>query len=112
MGKPSPARYRTTNWPSYTASLKKHGSLLIWLDQKMVWLAPPDGSHARPAVFWDVAILFCLTNKVLFKLPLRQTTEITAILLTMAGLNRSVDLVPTAEGLGGPGPLSARRRPP
>jgi len=37
----------------------------------MTWLAPPDG---RPAVFSDAAIQFCLTIKVLFKLPLRQTT--------------------------------------
>jgi len=29
MSKPSPARYRTTNWSSYTASLRKGGSLLI-----------------------------------------------------------------------------------
>jgi hypothetical protein len=40
MSKPSPARYRTTNWSSYTASLRKRGSLLIWLDQDMTWLAP------------------------------------------------------------------------
>jgi hypothetical protein len=32
MSKPSPARYRTTNWSSYTASLRKRRSLLIWLD--------------------------------------------------------------------------------
>ena len=28
MSKPSPARYRTTNWSCYNASLKKRGSLL------------------------------------------------------------------------------------
>ena len=69
MSKPSPARYRTTNWSSYTASLRKRGSLLIWLDKDMTWLAPPDGSPGRPAVFSDAAIQFCLTIKVLFKLP-------------------------------------------
>jgi hypothetical protein len=40
----------------------------------MTWLAPPDGSPGRPAVFLDAAIRFCQTIKVLFKLPLRQTT--------------------------------------
>ncbi|MCA0270545.1 MAG: IS5/IS1182 family transposase, partial [Proteobacteria bacterium] len=44
MSKPSPARYRTTNWSGYTASLKKRGSLLVWLDKEMAWRAPPDGS--------------------------------------------------------------------
>ena len=51
MSKPSPARYRTTNWSSYSASLRKRGSLLLWLDKDMTWLAPHDGSPGRPAVF-------------------------------------------------------------
>ena len=67
MSKPSPARYRTTNWSSYTAALRRRGSLLIWLDKEMTWLAPHDGSPGRPAVFSDAAIQFCLTIKVLFK---------------------------------------------
>ena len=54
------------------AALRKRGSLLIWLDKDMVWLAPHDGRSGRPAVFPDAAIRFCLTIKVLFKLPLRQ----------------------------------------
>lgn len=90
MSKPSPARYRTTNWSSYTASLGKRGSLLIWLDKDMTWLAPPDGSPGRPAVFSDAAIQFCLTIKVLFKLPLRQTTGMVASLLKMADLDWAV----------------------
>ena len=87
MSKPSPARYRTTNWSSYTASLRKRGPLLIWLDKGMTWLEPHDGSPGRPAVFSDAAIQFCLTIKVLFKLPLRQTTGMVASLLKMAGLD-------------------------
>ena len=90
MSKPSPARYRTTNWSSYTAALRKRGSLLIWLDKDMTWLAPPDGSPGRPAVFSDAAIQFCLTIKVLFKLPLRQTTGMVSSLLKMASLDWAV----------------------
>jgi Transposase DDE domain len=56
MSKPAPARYRTTNWSSYAASLRKRGSLPIWLDTEMTWLATHDGSPGRPAVFWDAAI--------------------------------------------------------
>lgn len=87
MSKPSPARYRTTNWSGYTASLKKRGSLLIWLDKEMAWLAPPNGSPGRPSVFSDTAIQFCLTIKVLFKLPLRQTPGMVASLLKLADLD-------------------------
>jgi hypothetical protein len=49
MNKPSPARYRTTNWSNYTAALRKRGSLLIWLDKDMTWLAPHDGSPGSPS---------------------------------------------------------------
>lgn len=90
MSKPSSVRYRTTNWSSYTASLKRRGSLLIWLDKEMTRLAPPEGSPGRPAVFLDAAIQFCLTIKVLCKLPLRQTTGMVASLLKMAGLDWAV----------------------
>jgi hypothetical protein len=90
MSKPSPARYRWTNWSSYTASLRKRGSLLIWLGKEMTWLAPPDGGPGRPAVFSDAAIRFCLTIKVLFKLPLRQTTGMVASLLKLADLGWAV----------------------
>ena len=90
MSKPTPARYRTTNWSSYTASLRKRGSLLIWLDKEMTWLAPHDGSPGRPAVFSEASIQFCLTIKVLFKLPLRQTTGMVASLLKMANLDWAV----------------------
>ena len=90
MSKPLPARYRATNWSSYTASLRKRGSLLIWLEKDMTWFAPHDGSPGRPAVFSDAAIQFCLTIKVLFKLPLRQTTVMVASLLKMADLDWAV----------------------
>ncbi len=56
----------------------------------MTWLAPPDGRPGRPAVFSDAAVQFCLTIKVLFKLPLRQTTGMVASLLKMAGLDWAV----------------------
>ena len=96
---PSPARYRTTNWSSYTASLCKRGSLLIWLDKEMTCLAPPGGSRGRPAVISDAAIQFCLTIKVLFRLPLRQTTGMVASLLKVADLiGRFPTTPPCADG--------------
>jgi Transposase DDE domain len=90
MSKPTPACYRTTNWSSYGLALRKRGSLLIWLDKGMTWLAPPDGSPGRPAVFSDAAFHFCLTIKVLFKLSLRQTAGMVASLLKMADLDLAV----------------------
>jgi hypothetical protein len=99
MSKPSSARYRTTNWSSYTASLHKRGSLLIWPDKKMTWLAQADGIPGRPAMFSDAAIQFCMTNKVLFKLPLRQTAGMAASLLKMANPDWAVpDYTTCADG--------------
>jgi len=90
MSKSSPARYRTTNCSSYSASLCKRGSLLICLDKNLTWLAPHDGRPGRPAVFSDASIQFCLTIKVLFKMPLRQTTGMVANLLKLANLGCTV----------------------
>jgi len=87
MSNPSPARYRTTNRSSYNASLRKRGALLTWVDKDMTWLAPHDGRRGRPAVFSDAAIQFCLSVKVLFRLPLRQTAGMVASLLKLVGLD-------------------------
>ena len=87
MNKPSPARYRTTNWSSYNASLRKRGSLLIWVDKEMAWRAPRDSRLGSPSVFFDAAIQFCPSIKVLFKLPLRQTAGMVVSLLKLAGLD-------------------------
>ncbi|AWI86865.1 IS5/IS1182 family transposase (plasmid) [Alloyangia pacifica] len=84
---PKPARYRTTNWSAYNAALTKRGSLLIWLDKEMAWHAPHEGRPGRPPVFSDAAIQFCLSIKVLLKLPLRQTAGMVASLLRLAGLD-------------------------
>ena len=86
----TPPRYRTPNWSSFTVTLGRRGSVLIWLDKDMTWLAPHDGRPGRPAAFLDAAIQFCLTIKVLFKAPCRQPTEIVASLLKLANLDWTV----------------------
>jgi hypothetical protein len=90
MSGPSPARFRRKNWSTYTASLCGRGLLLIRLDKEMTWLAPHEGSPGRPAVFSNAAIQFCLTIKVLFKLPFRQTTGMVAGLLKLVNLDWAV----------------------
>ena len=87
MSRPASPRDRTTYWKSYNDALKQRGSLLIWLDKEMVWRAPKAGSNGRPPVFSDGAIQFCLMVKVLFGLPLRQTTGMVASILSMAELD-------------------------
>lgn len=53
----------------------------------MAWHAPHEGRSGRPPVFSNAALQFCLSVKVLFKPPLRQTAGMVASLLRLAGLD-------------------------
>ena len=90
MSKPTSPTYRTTNWCSYNAALKRRGSLLIWFDPETIWIAELSGKRGRSATFTDAAIQTCLALKALFGLPLRQTTGLVASLLELAGLDWAV----------------------
>ena len=87
MSKPKPARYHTTNRPDDNLALRKLGSLLIWLHKEMAWVTPHEGRPVRPPVFSDAAIKFCLSMKVLFKLPLSETARMVASLPRLACLD-------------------------
>ena len=86
----APAKYKSTNWSVYNDSLKRRGSLSIWFDPQMVWIPPPMGKRGRRQQFSDAAIQACLTLKVLFGLPLRQTTGFIESLLKLVGLGWEV----------------------
>src|SRR5690554_3085756 len=85
MPKPTPPRYRTTNWSAYNASLRKRGSLSVWFDPDMVWHAEKSGKRGRPETFSDAAIQTYLTLKVLFGLPLRQAAGLVESLIRLTG---------------------------
>lgn len=82
-----PIKYRTTNWAAYNAALKARGSLTVWLDRDMQWLATPNGKPGRQQTFSDASIQFCLSIKCLFGLPLRQSLGLVQSLLTLAQLD-------------------------
>ena len=86
----APTKYKTTNWSAYNDSLKRRGSLSIWFDPEMVWVPPRSGRRGRQQSFSDAAIQACLTLKVLFGMPLRQTTGFVQSLLRLIGLDWSV----------------------
>ncbi|MEP2472844.1 MAG: IS5 family transposase [Paracoccaceae bacterium] len=81
-----PTKYKTTNWSAYNDALKQRGSLTVWLDPEMTWRPPPTGKRGRQPQFSDAAIQTCLTMKVLFGMPLRQTTGFVESLLRLVGL--------------------------
>ena len=86
----APTKYKTTNWSAYNDSLKRCGSLSIWFDPEMVWVPPPSGKRGRQQSFSDAAIQARLTLKVLFGMPLRQTTGFVQSSLRLIGLDWSV----------------------
>jgi len=86
----STTKSQTKNWPSYNAALKQRGSLSIWFDPEVIWVPPPSGKRGRQPQFSDMAIQTCLSLKVLFGLPLRQTTGFVESLLQLVGLDWAV----------------------
>ena len=86
----TPTKYKTRNWADYNFSLKQRGSLSIWFDPQMVWEADASGRRERQQTYSDAAIQACLTFKVLFGLPLRQTTGFVESLLKLVGLDWAV----------------------
>lgn len=83
-------KYKTTNWSSYNDSLKRRGSLSIWFDPEMVGTPLPSGKRGRQQQFSDAALQACLTLKVPFGMPLRQTTGFVESLLRLIGLDWAV----------------------
>jgi hypothetical protein len=86
----TPTTYKTKNWSDYNRALKQRGSLSIWFDAEMVWDATPSGKRGRQQAYADAAIQACLTIKVLYSLPLRQSAGFVESLLELAGLNWTV----------------------
>lgn len=86
----TPTRYKTRNWAEYNQSLKQRGSLSIWFDAEMTWEVEASGRRGRQKTYSDAAIQACLTLKVLFGLPLRQTTGFVESLFKRVGLDWSV----------------------
>ena len=67
--------------------MKQRGWLSIGFDPEMVWVPPPNGKRGRQRSFSDAAIQAWLSLKVLFGMPLRQTTGVVESLLRMVGLD-------------------------
>lgn len=65
MSRPVPL-FRATNWPSYSRSLKRRGSLMGWFDHEMDWFAAPSGKAGHAERFSAAAIQFYLSIKLLF----------------------------------------------
>lgn len=69
------ARYRVTNASEYNESLRRRGDLTIWVCDEVAekWASPRRRTRGGQSLYSDLAIEICLTLRVVFRLPLRQT---------------------------------------
>lgn len=86
------AKYRVTNWAAYTDSLRQRGDLTIWFDleSRSSWHAAGPRTRGGQPVYSDLAIEICLTLRVVFGLPLRQTQGFAQSILKLAGIDLPV----------------------
>ncbi|MFL5282689.1 MAG: IS5 family transposase [Rhodopila sp.] len=68
-------KYRVTNWPDYDAALIRRGSLTVWMSEEAIaaWQAPATGKRGGQPIYSAIAIETCLTLRLVFHQPLRQT---------------------------------------
>ncbi len=81
----APTTYKTKNWSDYNRVLKQRGSLSIWFLAEMIWEAERSDRRGRQQAYSDAAIQACLTFKVMFSLPLRQTTGFEESMFELVG---------------------------
>ena len=69
------AKYAVKNQAAYNEYLRFRGDVLIWFDPVMLPSWRAGGSHNRGGkpIYSDLVIELCLTIRVVFGLPLRQT---------------------------------------
>ena len=69
------AKYAVKNWAVYNECLRLRGDVLIWFDPELLpgWRASGVRKRGGQLIYSDLAIELCLTLRVVFGLPLRQT---------------------------------------
>ena len=86
------AKYAVKNWSVYNEYLRLRGDVLIWFDPVMLpsWRAGGPRKRGGKRVYSDLAIELCLTLRVVFKLPLRQTQGFVRSLFRLMDLGLTV----------------------
>lgn len=69
------SQYKVRNWSQYNESLKKRGSLSLWISEDAIekWHSPKDPHFiGAPQQYSDEAILCMMALKVVYNMPYRQ----------------------------------------
>ena len=83
---------KVTNWRDYDESLRRRGSLTVWLSDEAVeaWEAERRTSRGGQPEYSDLAILTALTFKAVFRLAYRQTEGLIGSVIGLLGLDLAV----------------------
>ncbi|MBX5212429.1 IS5 family transposase [Rhizobium sp. NZLR11] len=85
-------KHRVVNWAEYNESLRRRGDLTVWLsdDARNLWSASRRLSRGGQRKYSDLAITLCLTLRVVYGLPLRQTQGLIRSVARLMGLDVAV----------------------
>jgi hypothetical protein len=85
-------KFQVTNWPAYNESLRQRGDLTIWGSDEALcqWSAPRRTSPGGQPKYSDLAITLCLTLRVVYGLPLRQTQGLMRSVAALMGIDIAV----------------------
>lgn len=91
IDKKKAAAKKITNWNQYNKALVRRGNISLYVTEaaaNRVHLVPPQtGKAGHPKQYSDDLIIFILTIRELFHLPLRQSLGVVGGLLSLAGLD-------------------------
>src|SRR3954465_12862126 len=80
---------KVTNWRDYDESLRRRGSLTVWLSDE-AWEAERRTSGGGQPAYSDLAVLTALTFKAVFRLAYRQTEGLIGSVIGLLGLDLAV----------------------
>ena len=84
--------YRVGNWSEYNSALVQRGSLSVWISEEASanWLYDGPAQWGQDPTYSDFAIETCLTVRLVYDLPLRQTQGFVASLFGLMNLDLPV----------------------
>jgi hypothetical protein len=85
-------KFKIVNWSAYNESLRQHGDLSVWVSEEALslWTAARRTSRGGQPKYSDLAITLCLTLRVVYRLPLRQTQGLMRSISTLISMEISV----------------------
>lgn len=106
-------KQQVTNCAEYDESLRQRGDQTVWIsdDALAVWSAPPRTTPGGQPVYSDLAIEMCLTLRMVFKQPLRQTQGLMRSIAKLLGVDITVPHFTTMSRRGNGLSLSAKTVP-